>query len=155
MQHALQAAYLARQAGKGPELITAALLHDIGHIIADDPEERNNPTIRNDLHEDIAVDYLQDVFPEAVLEPIRLHVEAKRYLCTVRKGYYEKLSEASQKSYHLQGGKMNENEIAAFENHTYYREAVLLRAWDDLAKDVTKAVPEIEAYEPEVMAAMI
>lgn len=155
MQHALQAAYLAKQAGKSPELITAALFHDIGHILADDPGEASNPTLKNDLHEDIAADYFQGLFPPAVLDPIRLHVEAKRYLCTMKKGYYEKLSLASQKSYHLQGGRMNEEEIAAFEAHKHYREAVLLRAWDDLAKDLAKEVPAIEAYETEVVTALL
>ncbi|MCR9051510.1 MAG: HD domain-containing protein [Phaeodactylibacter xiamenensis] len=155
LEHALQAAYLAKKAGKSPELITAALFHDIGHILADDPEEANNPTLKNDLHEDIAADYFRGLFPAAVLDPIRLHVEAKRYLCTVKAGYYEKLSVASQKSYHLQGGKMTDKEIAVFEGHEHYKDAVLLRAWDDLAKDLTKEVPAIETYEEEVVAALI
>jgi len=154
MQHALQAAYLAKQGGHGPALVTAALFHDIGHILADDPQEANNPTLKNDLHEDIAADYLQGLFPESVLQAIRLHVAAKRYLCTLKEGYYDKLSQASQKSYRLQGGKMSPAEISAFEAHDYYKEAVLLRAWDDLAKDVTKAVPAIETYEADVVAAM-
>ncbi len=155
MQHALQAAYLAKQGGHEPALVTAALFHDIGHILADDPREANNPTLKNDLHEDIAADYLHGLFPESVLQAIRLHVAAKRYLCTVKEGYYDKLSEASQKSYHLQGGRMTPDEVADFEAHDYYKEAVLLRAWDDRAKDVEKAVPEIETYEKDVIAAMV
>jgi len=155
MQHALQAAHLARQAGKSAALVTAALFHDIGHILADDPLEANNPTLKNDLHEDLAAEYFQGIFPAAVTEPIRLHVEAKRYLCTVRKGYYEKLSEASQKSYHLQGGKMSAQEQAAFESNPHYKEATLLRAWDDMAKDTNKVIPPIDDYQEEVVAAMI
>jgi phosphonate degradation associated HDIG domain protein len=155
MEHALQAAYLAKKAGKSAELITAALFHDIGHILADDPEEANNPTLKNDLHEEIAADYFRGLFPAAVLDPIQLHVEAKRYLCTVKEGYYENLSVASQKSYHLQGGKMNDEEIAIFEGHEYYKDAVLLRAWDDMAKDLTVEVPAIDTYEEVVVAALI
>ena len=34
-QHALQAAWLAEQEGRGDALVTASLLHDIGHMIHD------------------------------------------------------------------------------------------------------------------------
>lgn len=146
MAHALQAAHLAREGGFSDELITAALLHDIGHMLADDPNEANNPTIKNDLHEELAADYLQAVFPAAVTEPIRLHVPAKRYLCTTNPEYYDGLSEASRKSFHLQGGRMSDEERSAFESNPFHKEAVQLRIWDDQAKDLGKAVPEIEAY---------
>jgi predicted HD phosphohydrolase len=73
----------------------------------------------------------------------------------VKEGYYENLSVASQKSYHLQGGKMNDEEIAIFEGHEYYKDAVLLRAWDDMAKDLTVEVPAIDTYEEVVVAALI
>jgi len=155
MEHALQAAYLARSAGKDAELISAALLHDIGHLLADDPAERNHPTEKNDLHEERAAACLQGIFPARVLEPIRLHVIAKRYLCTVEPEYYAALSEASRKSFHLQGGPMSAEEQAAFENNTYFEEAVLLRRWDDEAKLVGKEIPPIEAYAGEVEKVML
>ncbi len=146
MEHALQAAYLAKTARKSEALITAALFHDIGHMLADDPAEANNPTVKNDLHEELAADYLKDIFPASVTEPIRLHVPAKRYLCTVEPDYYDGLSEASKKSFHLQGGKMSEAEKNAFESNPHYRQAIQLRAWDDQAKELGKDVPEIEDY---------
>jgi len=155
MAHALQAAYQAREGGFSDELVTAALLHDIGHMLADDPVEANNPTIVNDLHEELAADYLKEIFPDAVTEPIRLHVPAKRYLCTTDPAYYEDLSEASKKSFHLQGGRMSEEERAAFERHPFYREAVQLRIWDDRAKDLEWAVPEIEAYAAAARQALL
>ncbi len=155
MEHALQAAYLARSAGKDAELITAALFHDIGHLLADDPAERNYPTEQNDRHEELAAAYLQGIFPARVLEPIRLHVIAKRYLCTLEPEYYAALSEASRKSFHLQGGPMSAEEQAAFENNPHFEEAVLLRRWDDEAKLVGKAIPAIEAYAGEVEKAML
>lgn len=155
MEHALQAAALADEAGKGEALITAALFHDIGHMLADDPAEANNPTVKNDLHEELAADYLQEVFPPAVTDPIRLHVPAKRYLCTVDTHYYEGLSEASRKSFHLQGGKMSKAEKRAFENHRHYREAVQLRIWDDQAKALDKEVPEIDAYKEVVRKVLL
>lgn len=155
MQHALQAAWLGRSAGQDAHLVTAALLHDIGHIIADDPEHRNNPTVQNDKHETLAAACLEGIFPHRVLEPIQLHVVSKRYLCTVRPAYYQNLSEASQKSFHLQGGKMSEEEQRAFRAHPYYQQALLLRTWDDQAKDITLEVPALETYTATVQDAML
>lgn len=155
LQHALQAAQLARVAGKSSALVTAALFHDLGHILADDPNEQNNPTLVNDHHEEIASVYLRDLFPQSVLEPIRLHVLSKRYLCTTKPGYYDRLSEASQKSFHLQGGTMNEAEIEEFEGHQFYEDAVLLRVWDDLAKDINGKPLEIDEFLDDVVEAMI
>ncbi|MDP4712555.1 MAG: HD domain-containing protein [Saprospiraceae bacterium] len=146
MQHGLQAAYLAKDAGQDPEYITAALFHDIGHILADDPDEKNNPTLKDDNHEDIAASFFRDIFPDKVIEPIRLHVTAKRYLCTVNEAYYQGLSEPSQKSFHLQGGNMSAEELAAFEANPFHQAAVQLRIWDDTAKDVHAEVPTLNDY---------
>lgn len=153
-QHATQSALLAQNAGAIPELITSALLHDIGHMLADDPLEANNPTIINDFHEELAANYLSPFFPDSVTEPIRLHVPAKRYICTVDPIYYDLLSVASQKSFHLQGGYMSEDEIKAFENNPYYKEAVMVRRWDDLAKDVTLPAIDINIFEQAVMSSV-
>ena len=146
MQHGLQAAFLANEAGQDPEYITAALFHDVGHILADDPHEKNNPTLKDDNHEDIAATFFSGIFPDKVIEPIRLHVTAKRYLCTVDSNYYNNLSEPSQKSFHLQGGFMDAEEKAAFEANPYHQAAVQLRIWDDTAKDVRAEVPGLDAY---------
>jgi len=155
MQHGLQAAYLARSTDQDPEYITAALFHDIGHIIADDPEHPNNPTEENDDHEQIAADCFEDIFPDKVIEPILLHVVSKRYLCTKHKEYYEKLSEPSRKSFHLQGGSMSEKELSEFESHPHYQAAVRLRTWDDRAKDVTIEVPALETYREVVLQSLL
>lgn len=155
MQHGLQAAYLARSTDQDPEYITAALFHDIGHIIADDPEHPNNPTEENDDHEQIAADCFDGIFPDKVIEPILLHVVSKRYLCTKQTDYYDKLSEPSQKSFHLQGGAMSEDELAAFESHPHYQAAVRLRTWDDRAKDVTIEVPALETYREVVLQSLL
>lgn len=155
MQHGLQAAFQAYDSGQDAELITAALFHDIGHIIADDPVHKNNPTLQNDDHEKLAADLLSGLFPARVTEPILLHVIAKRYLCTIKPEYYDQLSEASQKSFHLQGGKMTDEEVAEFESNPYYREAVLLRTWDDQAKDIHGKVPPLATYDKVVLSAML
>ena len=152
--HAVQAAYLAKEENSSDEMITAALLHDIGHMLADDPDEANNPTVKNDLHEELAAAYFQDIFPPSVTEPIRLHVPSKRYLCTTDETYYDGLSDASKKSFHLQGGHMSPDEQTAFESNPYYKEALRLRIWDDKAKIVGQDFPEIDTYAPYVGAVL-
>ncbi len=155
MEHALQTAYLAGTEQPDPLPVTAALLHDLGHFLADSLDRPINPTKVDDLHENLAADFLQAFFPAEVTEPIRLHVVAKRYLCTVDSGYYESLSAASQKSFHLQGGPMNEEEKAAFEQHPFYAPALRLRIWDDKAKEVGKDIPELAQYASVVAAALL
>jgi len=60
--------------------MAAALLHDIGHLLSglgSTPSAQGH----NDRHEAIAVDALSHLFAPDVIEPIRLHVAAKRRLC--------------------------------------------------------------------------
>jgi phosphonate degradation associated HDIG domain protein len=154
MQHALQCAALATRSQQPATLVAAALFHDIGHMLADDPVEANHPTLKDDQHEAIAVAYLKDIFPEAVLQPIRLHVVAKRYMCTLEPEYFDQLSEASQKSFRLQGGPMSEQEIDDFEQHAFHKAAVKLRGWDDQAKDVNIEHLEINAYRTFVLESL-
>lgn len=155
MEHALQTAFLAKKRGHDQHLITAALFHDIGHMLAEEIQGTNNPTLKDDRHEEMAAGFFQNIFPDAVIDPIRLHVEAKRYLCTVEKDYYEGLSEASKKSFHLQGGPMSADEKAAFERQPYYKQAVQLRLWDDEGKELGKTIPPIESYQKEVEDALL
>lgn len=137
-QHALQCAHLAEQAGGSAELIAAALLHDLGHLL---PKAAPKAAGVDDLHQYLAVPFLRGVFGEAVLEPIRMHVDAKRYLCHVDKHYWASLSPASQRSLALQGGTFSEDEAAAFIAQPFATDAVALRRWDDLAKDPAATPP--------------
>jgi phosphonate degradation associated HDIG domain protein len=125
--HALQCATRALADGAHPELITAALLHDIGHLagVADD---RRRP------HEHLAAFMLDGLFPPAVTEPIRMHVDAKRYLCAIDPLYWSGLSEASRRSLEWQGGPFTPEEAADFITMPYAEDAVRLRQWDDAAK---------------------
>ena len=132
-QHALQCAVLAQQAGSPPELVAAALLHDLGHLVGKAPE--GEAATRNDLHEYAAIPFLRGTFSEGVVQPIRLHVDAKRYLCAVSSGYREGLSPASQRSLALQGGPFTAEQAQAFIRQAYAGQAVALRRWDDHAKD--------------------
>ena len=138
-QHALQCAHLAEQAGATPALIAAALLHDLGHLLA--PEQRPKSVGVDDLHQFMALPFLRGVFPDAVLAPIRMHVDAKRYLCQADPGYWAGLSPASQRSLALQGGPFSVEEAAAFIDQAFAADAVALRRWDDGAKNPEASTP--------------
>ena len=98
------------------------------------------------MHELLGNKYLQNHFKLAAVEPVKLHVEAKRYLCAVDNGYYETLSEPSKISLSFQGGIMNNDEVQNFEENEFYKEAVALRKWDDLAKDPNLMSPTINTF---------
>jgi len=138
-QHALQCGLLAEQAGAGPELIAAALLHDLGHLLLQRVQASDEG--KDDLHEYRCIPFLRGEFGDAVIEPIRMHVAAKRFLCQAEAGYWETLSAASSRSLELQGGAFTTLEAAAFLSQPYAMDAVDLRRWDDLAKSPTRATP--------------
>ena len=81
-----------------------------------------------------------------MLEPIKLHVDAKRYLCAVDAGYWKALSPASKHSLELQGGRYDEEQVRSFEALTFYSEAVRLRRYDDLAKVPGQITPPLAHY---------
>lgn len=134
-EHALQCAQLAQQAGASSPLIVAALLHDVGHLLHVLPEDAPHVGI-DDQHETLAANWLQEHFPAAVVEPARLHVAAKRYLCATDATFFSQLSPPSQLSLKLQGGPMSPAETDQFRAHPYFSDAVSLRQWDDAAKVV-------------------
>jgi phosphonate degradation associated HDIG domain protein len=146
-EHALQAAHLAEQEGAPPHLIAAALLHDIGHLVHGLPEDIADHGI-DGRHEVAAEAFLRKAFGPAVSEPVRLHVDAKRYLCSADPLYLAQLSPASVQSLHLQGGPFSPEESTAFEENPHARDAVRLRRWDDEAKIPGLAVPPVEHYRP-------
>jgi phosphonate degradation associated HDIG domain protein len=143
--HAVQCAQLAREAGCGPAMIAAALLHDIGQFL-DDAGNAAEAEGRDGLHEETGAAFLSAFFGPEVTEPVRLHVAAKRYLCTTDPQYRAGLSAASELSLQLQGGPMNEAERAAFESNPFFADAVLLRRFDDAGKRPDWPVPPLESY---------
>lgn len=145
LEHALQAALLAEQAGAEATLIAAALLHDVGHLLHDLPDDAPNQGI-DDVHEKLGARWLADHFPPAVQEPVGLHVDSKRYLCATQPGYWEALSEPSQVSLELQGGHMSSKECSAFQNGEFFEAAIRLRQWDDQAKIVDLETPPLEHF---------
>lgn len=150
-QHALQCAHLAERAGASAELTAAALLHDLGHLLS--PQASGKSAAADDLHQYLALPFLRGVFPNAVLEPIRMHVDAKRYLCHVDRHYRSSLSTASVRSLALQGGPFSGEEAAAFIEQPFAADAVALRRWDDRAKDPAAAPPDWAYYVAVLMRA--
>lgn len=142
LEHALQSAALAEAEAVGDALVTAAFLHDLGHILA---RQGPSPTLRgiDDHHQYFAIPFLHAILPPTVTEPIRLHVAAKRALCTVEPGYVESLSADSRRSLALQGGAFTAAETEAFLARPFAREALRLRRWDDAAKVPGKSTPGI------------
>ncbi len=156
LEHALQSAQLAEQEGADAALITAALLHDLGHLINDQGSAENNftPTLQgvDDQHQRVALPRLRQLFGDAVLQPIRLHVDAKRYLCArgddIRSGadYLAALSADSLRSLKLQGGVFDEAQAARFIAQAFAKQAVLVRRWDDRAKIAEQHTPPLMHY---------
>ena len=144
-EHALQAAHLAVEEGCATNIIVASLLHDIGHMLHALPDDAPEQGI-DDLHEELGFRFVDKYFIPAVAEPVRLHVEAKRYLCAKEPEYFGRLSEPSIVSLKLQGGPMNAEECRLFEENLYYRDAVQLRRFDDLAKVPNMEVPPLGYY---------
>ena len=145
LQHALQSAALAEGEGADDELITAALLHDLGHLVHDLGE---TPTLQgvDDLHQFIAIPFLRGLFSARVLGAVQGHVDAKRYLCATRPGYLAALSADSQRSLVLQGGVFDAAQAHAFIAQPGAQEAVRLRLWDDAAKSATMSTPPLAHY---------
>lgn len=145
VEHALQSALLAEQEKATPELIAAALLHDIGHLLHKLPDDAPDNGI-DDRHETVGHNYLRKIFPPIVTEPIRLHVPAKRYLCAVDKDYLQQLSQPSLVSLKLQGGPMTKEEVREFDKNPFAHDSVKLRRWDDEAKIPNLETPPLSHF---------
>ena len=146
-QHMLQGAVLAEQENASDELVAAALLHDIGHYtsefgpLSDELHDDN-------YHDEAGARVLEGFFPPVVIECVRLHVAAKRYLCATDPSYYGKLSAASIHTLGLQGGPMNDAEVAEFRRNAFFKEAVRVRLWDEGGKDPNMVTPPFRYYMP-------
>ena len=145
LEHALQTAHLAEQSGADDALVTACLLHDLGHLLN---EQGETPSLRgiDDTHQYYALPFLRGLFPEPVLASIKLHVDAKRYLCEANPDYFARLSDDSKRSLALQGGVFGTEQATAFIAQPGARDAVMLRQWDDLAKQAELPTPSLKHF---------
>lgn len=145
LEHALQTAQRAELDGADDELVTAALLHDLGHLLN---EQGESPSLRgiDDLHQFYALSFLRGVFGDKVLTSIKWHVDAKRHLCATRADYGAGLSADSKRSLELQGGIFSAGEAERFIAQPHAGEAVRLRLWDDLAKEAERPTPPLAHF---------
>ena len=144
-EHMLQAAWFAQNEAAAPSLVLAALLHDVGHLVEEVPDDLADWT-EDAHHEEVGSRWLAQRFPASVSEPVRLHVPAKRYLCAIDHGYFSLLSPASVVTLEMQGGPMDAAEIARFESEPHWRDAVRVRRWDDRGKIVGQTTPDLASY---------
>lgn len=144
-EHALQAAHFAELMGERETVVAAALLHDVGHLIATVPDDINEWKV-DARHEATGARWLAARFGPEVADPVRLHVRAKRYLCATDAGYSSQLSPASVLTLKLQGGAMSADEIAGFEAESAYRDALVVRRCDDRGKVPGLATRRLEEY---------
>jgi len=152
IEHGLQCAKLATEDSRLLNydnftrqcVIIAALLHDIGHLIGLERQEMEMQS--NELnglslgivgHEGIGSSFLQECGVNSlVCKLVAGHVPAKRFLCTTRKDYYNRLSDASKQTMQLQGGMMNDIELLEFQKDNIAELKIYLREYDDEAKKI-------------------
>ncbi len=144
-EHMLQCALLAEESADSDELVVAALLHDIGHFTSELGSFAMDDVVDR-LHEEAGAAWLAPYFPSLIVDCVRFHVPAKRYLCKTDPAYFNGLSQASVHSLSLQGGPMSNDEVDAFEQNPNLDAIVKVRRYDDLAKVAGKSTPPLAHY---------
>ena len=144
-EHMIQTAMLAEKSNSSSDLICSSLLHDYGHFILDNPDDLVKKK-KDGKHEDIGYEFLKKYFVRNVVEPIKYHVKAKKYLARNIK-YYQVLSEASKVSLKLQGGIMDDKEAKEFENSEFFENSIKLRKFDESAKKTDLKIKSINEYK--------
>ena len=146
LEHALQCAELAEENQLSRPTIAAALLHDIGHLLYEDKDPIHEG--KDGQHENLGANYLAKHFGEEIINPIRAHVDSKRYLAAVENNYYELLSKASQISLAAQGGPFTKEQAKEYIKKPFMKESVEMRRFDDMAKIVNKKTPDLYHFKP-------
>jgi phosphonate degradation associated HDIG domain protein len=146
LEHMSQSAQLAIDKGCDDEVVLAAFFHDIGHICVAQDASNSMDGYGIRRHEKVGADYLRSKgFSERIAKLVESHVQAKRYLTYKHPEYYSGLSEASKKTLEFQGGRMEKEEADLFEADELFETSILMRKWDELAKEVD--VPIIDLNE--------
>ena len=151
--HMIQTAMLAEENHSTESLICACLLHDYGHFIIENPDQLVSKSV-DGKHEDIGFNFLKNYFKPEVVEPIKLHVQAKRYLCR-NNSYWNILSEASKVSLKLQGGIMKDSDAKIFVSSKFHGDAILLRKYDDEGKMPNIKMKKINEYRDLINSQLI
>ena len=144
-EHMIQTAMLAEKNNCSSSLICSSLLHDYGHFILENPDDLVNKE-KDGKHEDVGYKFLKKYFVKDVVEPIKYHVKAKRYLARDKK-YYQILSKSSKISLKLQGGIMDEKEANEFKNNEFFENSIKLRKFDEGAKKILPKIKSIKEYK--------
>ena len=144
-EHMIQSAMLAEKSRSNDNIVCSCLLHDYGHFIIEDPDKLVINE-KDGKHENIGYEYLKKFFNKEIVEPIKYHVLAKRYLVRNKK-YFNLLSEASKISLKLQGGPLSSKESKEFEKKEYFKSAVLVRKFDEAAKKTNIKMKSIDNYK--------
>ncbi|KAF2102469.1 Phosphonoacetate hydrolase [Rhizodiscina lignyota] len=154
LEHSLQTAYLAQQAGADDETVLGALLHDVGRFI---PAASEMPAmiapdgtyVGTASHEILGENYLRQLgFSEKVCQLVGSHVMAKRYLTAVDKGYHDGLSQSSKTTLKYQGGTFTPEQVKEAQKDPWLQEKLAVRRWDDQAKEAGAKTPDLKSYEP-------
>lgn len=153
LDHALQCGMFAERDGASPALVTAAFLHDIGHLLHDLPQDIADSGV-DTQHESTGSAWLSQYFGPDVTEPVRMHVAAKRYLAAREPGYLEQLSDASKLSLRLQGGPMSVDQARAFEAQAHFADAIRLRRWDEEGKIIGYRGPDPHHFDSAILASL-
>lgn len=140
LAHALQCAAWARAARSDDEVVLAALLHDVGHLLSEAEESSFSH------HGLWAARFLRPFVPARVVWLVEYHVLAKRYLCTVDRDYVESLSPASLRSWLRQGGPLDRETRRELERQPGLSALLAIRRWDEAGKERGAVVAELPAY---------
>ena len=144
-EHMIQSAMIAEKAKSPRSLICSCLLHDYGHFILENPDDLVRKKV-DGKHEYIGYEYLKKFFKKEVVEPIKYHVLAKRYLARNKK-YFNSLSDASKTSLKLQGGVLNIKESKEFKKKDFFKHSIKLRKFDEVAKKTNIKIKSIVDYK--------
>jgi gamma-butyrobetaine dioxygenase len=156
LAHSLQCAELARDAGADEEIQLACLLHDVGRfaveprLIFDKKDRATGASLDAKGHHEVGADLIAPYVPERVAWLVRMHADAKRYLCATEPAYFDRLSPVSQRTLRMQGGVMSAEDAARFATHPWLRDALAVRRWDDLAKVKGKPTRSLADWAPAI-----
>ncbi len=148
LSHMVQAGMQAHLHGFDNELVIGAFLHDIGHLLKDQPgtEEMGGFGVVN--HEGLGAAYLVEKgFSKRVCAVVGKHVDAKRYLVATDEHYAAKLSPASQQTLSWQGGPMTSTEAELFAQHPYFDDIIQVRLWDEISKETDITLYPLSFFE--------